>query len=109
MRSRLLLEATAISAPAVLFSPGVTIGEGCVVRAGSVVKGDVEAWEIVEGNSAVVVGGVEGGGGDEVVEGMFERFWSKEFWKEKPGGKEVLWAIAISWGLVGGLAWALWM
>ena len=35
---------------------GVTIGEGAIVGAGSVVRDDVPAWSIVAGNPAVVVG-----------------------------------------------------
>ena len=35
---------------------GVTIGEGAIVGAGSVVREDVPAWSIVAGNPAVVVG-----------------------------------------------------
>jgi len=34
---------------------GVTIGEGAVIGAKSVVRGDVEAWTVVAGNPAVVV------------------------------------------------------
>lgn len=33
--------------------PGVTIGDGSVVAAGSVVVGDVESWTVVGGNPAV--------------------------------------------------------
>lgn len=36
----------------VLIMPGVTIGEGAVVLAGSVVTKDVEPWTIVGGNPA---------------------------------------------------------
>lgn len=36
----------------VLVMPGVTIGEGAVVLAGSVVTKDVESWTIVGGNPA---------------------------------------------------------
>jgi acetyltransferase-like isoleucine patch superfamily enzyme len=32
--------------------PGVTLGEGCIVSAGSVVLGDVPAWTVVAGNPA---------------------------------------------------------
>lgn len=35
--------------------PGVTLGEGCIVGAGSVVTKDVPAWTIVAGNPARVV------------------------------------------------------
>lgn len=36
--------------------PGVKVGEGAVVGAGSVVRKDVEPWKIVAGNHAVVIG-----------------------------------------------------
>lgn len=36
--------------------PGSTIGDGVLVAAGAVVRGDVEAWRIVAGNPAEVVG-----------------------------------------------------
>jgi acetyltransferase-like isoleucine patch superfamily enzyme len=36
--------------------PGVTIGEGAVVAAGSVVTKDVEPWTVVGGNPARVIG-----------------------------------------------------
>ncbi|MBQ8246439.1 MAG: hypothetical protein IJZ42_04845 [Lachnospiraceae bacterium] len=39
---------------------GVTIGEGAVVAAGSVVVKDVEAWTMVGGNPAVVIKKLEG-------------------------------------------------
>jgi acetyltransferase-like isoleucine patch superfamily enzyme len=35
--------------------PGVTIGEGAVVAAGSVVVKDVEPWTVVGGNPAKVI------------------------------------------------------
>jgi acetyltransferase-like isoleucine patch superfamily enzyme len=35
---------------------GVTLGEGCIVGAGSVVTADVPAWTIVAGNPARVIG-----------------------------------------------------
>lgn len=35
-----------------LILPGVTLGNGCVVGAGSVVTRDVEPWDIVAGNPA---------------------------------------------------------
>lgn len=52
---------TRICAYAVLFmgvivAPGVTIGEGAVVKPGSVVMEDVGEWDIVAGNPAVRVG-----------------------------------------------------
>ena len=34
---------------------GVTIGEGAVVGAGSVVRSDVEPWTVVAGNPAVPI------------------------------------------------------
>lgn len=40
----------------VVVVPGVTIGEGSVVKPGSVVYEDVEPWTIVQGNPARVVG-----------------------------------------------------
>lgn len=40
----------------VVVAPGVTIGEGAIVKPGSVVKNDVAPWCIVEGNPAVKVG-----------------------------------------------------
>lgn len=36
--------------------PGVTIGEGAIVKPGSLVKDDVPPWRIVEGNPARIVG-----------------------------------------------------
>jgi putative colanic acid biosynthesis acetyltransferase WcaF len=36
--------------------PGVTIGEHCIVQAGSVVTKNAEAWTILKGNPAVSVG-----------------------------------------------------
>lgn len=39
----------------VIILGGVTIGEGAVVSAGSVVRTDVEAWTVVAGNPAVTV------------------------------------------------------
>lgn len=39
-----------------LIFPGVTIGDGALVNAGSIVKEDVRPFEIVSGNPAVVVG-----------------------------------------------------
>lgn len=39
----------------VLIMPGVTIGEGAIVLAGSVVTKDVEAWTIVGGNPAKLI------------------------------------------------------
>lgn len=52
---------TRICAYAVLFMgvivlPGVTIGEGAVVRPGAIVTKDVAPWCIVQGNPARVVG-----------------------------------------------------
>lgn len=52
---------TRICSYAVLFMgvvvvPGVTIGEGAIVKPGSVVFGDVEPWTIVQGNPAKPVG-----------------------------------------------------
>ena len=52
---------TRIGAFAVLFMgvivvPGVTVGEGAVVKPGSVVTKNVPPWTIVEGNPAVKVG-----------------------------------------------------
>lgn len=52
---------TRICAYAVLFMgsmvvPGVTIGEGAIVKSGSVVYEDVPPWYIVQGNPAVRVG-----------------------------------------------------
>ena len=41
---------------------GVTIGEGAIVAAGSVVTKDVSPWTIVAGNPAVVVKQLEKGG-----------------------------------------------
>ena len=35
--------------------PGVTIGEGAVVTAGSVVVKDVEPWTVVGGNPAMMI------------------------------------------------------
>ena len=35
--------------------PGVTVGDGCVVGAGSVVRGDVEPYSIVVGNPAKAI------------------------------------------------------
>ncbi|MDB9446468.1 acyltransferase [Anabaena sp. CS-542/02] len=40
----------------VIILPGVTIGEGAVVGAGAVVTKDVEAYTIVAGNPARVIG-----------------------------------------------------
>jgi len=39
---------------------GVTIGEGAIVGAGSVVSKDVPAWTVVAGNPAVVIKSLEG-------------------------------------------------
>jgi putative colanic acid biosynthesis acetyltransferase WcaF len=39
----------------VFVGPGVCVGEGCVLGAGSVVTKSVPAWSIVQGNPAVVV------------------------------------------------------
>lgn len=39
----------------VIVMPGVTIGEGCIVAAGSVVMRDIEAHSLVAGNPARVV------------------------------------------------------
>jgi maltose O-acetyltransferase len=47
-----------IGARAVIL-PGVTVGEGSIVAAGSVVDRDVEPYTIVAGNRAVVVGKVD--------------------------------------------------
>lgn len=52
---------TRICSYAVLFMgvvvvPGVTVGEGAIVRPGSVVKEDVPPWSIVEGNPARKIG-----------------------------------------------------
>lgn len=52
---------TRICSYAVLFMgvvvvPGVTVGEGAVVKPGSVVMQDVEAYTIVQGNPAQVIG-----------------------------------------------------
>lgn len=52
---------TRICAFAILFMgaiivPGITIGEGAIVKPGSVVYDDVPAWKIVQGNPARVVG-----------------------------------------------------
>ena len=38
-----------------MIMPGVTIGEGAIVLAGSVVTRDVEAWTIVGGNPAKII------------------------------------------------------
>ena len=38
-----------------IIMPGVTVGEGAVVGAGSVVVKDVPAWSIATGNPAKVV------------------------------------------------------
>lgn len=56
-----LRSVTRVCAYAVLFMgviviPGVTVGEGAIVKPGSVVKDDVKPWAIVEGNPAIVVG-----------------------------------------------------
>lgn len=40
----------------VIVLPGVTIGEGAIVKPGSLVKDDVSSWTIVEGNPARKVG-----------------------------------------------------
>lgn len=40
----------------VVVVPGVTIGEGAIVKPGSVVRDDVKPWTIVEGNPARPVG-----------------------------------------------------
>lgn len=40
----------------VIVLPGRTVGEGAIVRPGSLVRDDVREWTIVEGNPAVVVG-----------------------------------------------------
>lgn len=40
----------------VVVTPGVTVGEGAIVKPGSVVYSDVEPWTIVQGNPAVIVG-----------------------------------------------------
>lgn len=50
-----LADSTWISARAIVL-PGVTIGEGAVVGAGSVVTKDVEPWTVVGGNPAKVIG-----------------------------------------------------
>lgn len=39
----------------VIILKGVTIGEGAIISAGSVVRSDVEPWTIVAGNPAVVI------------------------------------------------------
>lgn len=51
---------TRICAYAILFMgvvivPGITIGEGAIIKPGSVVYDDVPAWKIVQGNPARVV------------------------------------------------------
>lgn len=40
----------------VVVTPGVTVGEGAIVKPGSIVYEDVKPWSIVQGNPAVVVG-----------------------------------------------------
>lgn len=42
--------------PHSLLEPGTTLGDGCIVRAGSVLRGDYPAHSLVAGNPAVVVG-----------------------------------------------------
>lgn len=40
----------------VIVVPGVTVGEGAIVKPGSVVYDDVEPWSIVQGNPAKMIG-----------------------------------------------------
>ena len=40
----------------VIVLPGVTVGEGAIVKAGSVVWDDVEPWTVVQGNPAKAIG-----------------------------------------------------
>jgi len=40
----------------VIILNGVTIGEGAIIGAGSVVRDDIPAWSIAAGNPAVVIG-----------------------------------------------------
>nr|WP_269205339.1 acyltransferase [Motilibacter aurantiacus] len=46
----------------VVVLPGTAIGEGSVVAAGSVVRGEVPPWVVVAGNPAVVVRTIEARG-----------------------------------------------
>ena len=58
---RVRRERTRIGAHALIFTgtmvlPGVTVGEGAVVAAGSVVHRDLEPWKVYAGNPLVCVG-----------------------------------------------------
>lgn len=69
---------TRICSYAVLFMgaivvPGVTVGEGAIVKPGSVVTQDVAPWCIVEGNPARVVGTRKVDTKPELSEGIYPR------------------------------------
>lgn len=56
MRSTTRICCYAVIFMGAVITPGVTIGEGAVVKPGSVVYDDVGDWDIVQGNPAVRIG-----------------------------------------------------
>jgi acetyltransferase-like isoleucine patch superfamily enzyme len=55
IKSPIILKKNCVVGMGAIVMPGVTVGEGAIIAAGSIVTKDVPAWTIVAGNPAKVV------------------------------------------------------